>query len=139
MIPQEAGGTRRLVPPYRTVRGENEEDQFYTGVALVESDVGEEPEYCTNTYQICIADADEGGIKVDYFQRQADAVSAEEALTAILTFNDEVVIETFPVIYPDSSLMPTELIEGEKYSLSVPKYGCVITRFKTMKRFQGGI
>ena len=118
--------------------------QLYTAVALIKSTQSEPGGYFGNTYQICLADAEEGNIKVPPGDRRDAAidVNADNVITAILTFNDEWVDygDNPPeqIYYPfsDESGYNTieQLIEGESYKVYVPRYGCVVTRFMTKKR-----
>ena len=67
--------------------------------------------------------------------RLGAATDQEEALTATLTFNDESVTGC-ALVYPTPWPPPAEVEENEQYSVKVPRYGCLVTRFTTQKRIQ---
>jgi len=113
--------------------------QMFMGVALLKSAAWSQDEsYWENHYQVCLADAEEGGIVIDYKdERLPDAIDPVKAVTATLTFNDEYVTDWF-MVYPDPWPTPVEDQQhiGEKYTVTVPRYGCIVTRFVTRKKIQ---
>jgi len=123
-----------------TVDGTSESSarKVFTSVALLKSDPNDEnyPGYHVNEYQICLADGEEGGIfRAEPTARAAERDSSQKAVTVTLTFNDEYVTGHDLLYYSEGATSSiTQITGGEAYDVVLPRYGCVITRFSTLKK-----
>ena len=92
-------------------------------------------DYFESQYQICLADAEEGGIGIaEPTARAIESASAAKEIDVTLTFNDEQVTECNQ-LYPTGTPIagPTP---GDCFTVTIPRYGCIITTFTTKRRIQ---